>query len=148
VLVLDLLLQPGTAGVPVVGLPDLVGVDPEGPQLRTLAQAALHLGEAGNPRGPDHVVPQPHRISVVRQPAYYRPKERDADRWLKMDDRRTDTFASQAERRTGLIPDHDVKIVIIERIRQIGGQTCLSERRLDNILVPWGPPQSWCQPAG
>src|SRR5581483_144740 len=85
--------QPAATAVPVLGLTDLTGLDAERPQLGTFPQAALHLGEAGEAREPDHVVPQPHGVRIAGQPADHRAEERDPGGRLEVDDRRSDVLA-------------------------------------------------------
>ena len=55
---IGLLLQTTAAAVPILLFANRFGIDTEARQLRPLAQAALHLGEAGEARQRDDVVPQ------------------------------------------------------------------------------------------
>ncbi len=71
------LLGPAAAAVPVLLLACRICRDAEAGRLRSLAQAALELGETGKARQPEHVIPQCARLFLTWQPTDDGPEEGD-----------------------------------------------------------------------
>src|SRR6185312_16605781 len=90
-----LLLEPTASAVPVLLDANGIGVDAETGQLRPLAQAALDLGEAGERRQGDHVIPERTGVGRARQPADHGSEEGRPARRLKVQDRCADVTPGQ-----------------------------------------------------
>ena len=87
--------------MPVLLDADLVGVDAEATQLGPFAQAAFELGEAGEAREADDVVPEPGGVGFVGQAADDRSEERHTIGGLEVDDGGSDVPARQTQRLIG-----------------------------------------------
>src|SRR3954453_13968951 len=92
------LLLSATASVPVLLLAGAARRHTEPHQLRLLTQAALQLGEAGEPSQSHHVVPQLAGRLLLGKPTDHRAEERDPVRRLEVDDWSADVLARQHER--------------------------------------------------
>src|SRR3954452_472116 len=128
------LLLSATASVPVLLLAGAARWHTEPHQLRLLAQAALELGEAGEPSQAHHVVPQLAGRLLLGKSTDHRAEERDPVRGLEVDDRSADVLAGQHERLLTLRADFVVPgPLLVQRIGQVGAQTGLAQDRLDEL---------------
>src|SRR3954467_12444782 len=111
------LLLSATASVPVLLLAGAARRHTEPHQLRSLAQAALELGEAGKPSQAPHVVPQLAGRLLLRKPTDHRAEERDPVRGLEVDDRSADVLAGQHQRLLTVRADLAVPgLLLVQRI--------------------------------
>src|SRR3954452_23290411 len=92
------LLLAATASVPVLLLAGAARRHTEPHQLRLLAQAALQLGEPGEPSQAHHVVPQLAGRLLLGKPTDHGAEERDPARRLEVDDRSAAAPAGQHQR--------------------------------------------------
>src|SRR3954447_9696376 len=128
------LLLSATASVPVLLLAGAARWHTEPNQLRLLAQAALELGEAGEPSQAHHVVPQLAGRLLLGKSTDHRAEERDPVRGLEVDDRSADVLAGEHERLLSVRADFVVPgPLFVQRIGQVGWQTGLAQDRLDEL---------------
>src|SRR3954452_15887437 len=128
------LLLSATASVPVLLLAGAARWHTEPHQLRLLAQAALELGEAGEPSQAHHVVPQLAGRLFLGKSTDHRAEERDPVRGLEVDDRSADVLAGEHERLLSPRANFVVPgLFLVQGIGQVGGQTGLAQDRLDEL---------------